>query len=211
MRADAVRNHRRILDAAAQLLAERGLEVTLDDIAAAADIGVGTVYRRYPNKRALVIELFVAQLDEIVDTAEAAVLDPNPWYGLTRFVELTCEMVAGNRGFATVMTELQDGAILFEEHRERLLPAVEALLRRGKAAGSVRPEVELADVLAVIGMVHAIAAWTGPVDPDNWRRYLIFLLNGIRTATEPELPLTTPALTEEQMNEARVALVRRRK
>lgn len=120
-------------------------------------------------------------------------------------------MVAGNRGFATIMTELQDGATLFEEHRGRLLPAVEALLRRGKTAGSVRPEVELADVLAVIGMVHAMTVWTGPVDPDNWRRYLIFLLNGIRTATEPELPLTTPALTEEQMNEARVALVRRRK
>lgn len=211
MRADAVRNKRRILAAAERLLAERGLAVTLDDIAAAADVGVGTVYRRYSNKRELITELFVVYLDDLADTTEAAADDPDPWHGLAHFLEYTCDTVAGNRAFATAMTELQDGATLFEGHRARFLSAVEVLLQRAKAAGTVRPQVELADILAVIGMVHAIAVWTGSVDPDNWRRYLAFLLNGLRTAAAAELPLLPPPLTVRQLDQARAVLVERRK
>lgn len=209
-RADAARNSTRILAAAEALLAERGLDVTLDDVAAAAGVGVGTVYRRFANKRELVSAVFDSFLAEMSDAIAAAAADPDPWHGLTSFLEQTCGNVAGHRGFATAMSELQDGATIFEEHREQLIPELESLLVRAKAAGALRPEVAVADVLAFIGMVHSIAVITEPVDPDNWRRYLAFLVNGMRSASEPELPLWPPPLTVAQVDQARAAAVRRK-
>lgn len=96
----------------------------------------------------------MSHLDDLTHTAESAARDPDPWRGLARFLELTCETVAGNRGFATAMTELQYGATPFEEHRAKLLLAVEVLLQRSKAAGAVRPEVELGEFALGIGFVR---------------------------------------------------------
>ncbi|MFI6366166.1 TetR/AcrR family transcriptional regulator [Nocardia sp. NPDC050630] len=210
-RADAVRNRQRILTAAEQLLAERGMEMTLDAVAGAAGIGVGTVYRQFSNKRELINELFEGYLRQIIDSAQAATRDPDPWRGLTRFVEATCEIIAGNRGFATAMSELQNEAILFEVHRGELMLPIAVLLDRAKKAGVVEQSMEPVDVLAIIGMIHLVAAITEPVAPENWRRYLAVQLNGFRTDAAPELPLHPAALSPDQLNRARAAAAARRK
>src|SRR5262245_32959710 len=86
LRRDAERNRQRIVDAARALVAERGLDVSHDDIARAADVGVGTVYRRFPAKQDLFDELLAEQVADLVAAAERARDDPDPWSGLTAFV-----------------------------------------------------------------------------------------------------------------------------
>src|SRR5438270_2551864 len=91
LRKDAERNRRRILDAAAELFTERGLGVTLNDIAHHADVGVGTVYRRFPNKELLIDALFEDRLAEFAKLAEDALTDSDPWHGLVGFLECALE------------------------------------------------------------------------------------------------------------------------
>src|SRR5438105_12820922 len=99
LRKDAERNRQRILDAAAELFAQRGLGVTLNDIAHHAGVGVGTVYRRFPDKADLIEGLFEQRIRQIVELADAALADPDPWRGLTGFIERTCELQAQDRAF----------------------------------------------------------------------------------------------------------------
>ena len=87
LRRDAQRNRERILDAARELFAERGVAVTLDDIAKRAGVGVGTVYRRYSNKDALLDELFEEGIDELAASAEALLASRDAWDALIRFLE----------------------------------------------------------------------------------------------------------------------------
>src|SRR5690348_18409526 len=99
LRKDAELNRRKILDAAGELFAQRGLGVTLNDIAHHAGVGVGTVYRRFPDKADLIEGLFEQRVQRIVELADAALEDPDPWSGLTRFIERTCELQAEDRAF----------------------------------------------------------------------------------------------------------------
>src|SRR5215217_6312007 len=99
LRADAERNRERILAAAAELYAERGLDVSLDDIAAAAGVGVGTVYRRFPDKDALIDALFEDKIDRAVELASNALEIEDPWEGLVTFMRGMCRMQAQDRGF----------------------------------------------------------------------------------------------------------------
>src|SRR3954470_3515659 len=87
LRRDAERNRRRILEAARRGFAERGLGITLDEIARLAGVGVGTVYRRFPNKELLIDALFEERIGEVVALARAAAGDEDAWRGLSRFLE----------------------------------------------------------------------------------------------------------------------------
>src|SRR6516165_7497408 len=98
LRRDAERNRQRILRAAADVFTERGLQATLDDVAHRAGVGVGTVYRRFPDKEALVEALFAERLEALVGFAEQALADPDPWGGLVSFLERTVAVIAGDRG-----------------------------------------------------------------------------------------------------------------
>jgi AcrR family transcriptional regulator len=86
LRRDAERNRQRILKAAAEVFAERGLEVSLDEVARHAGVGVGTVYRRFPTKDDLIEALFMDRIDEVATLAEQAAQDPDPWAGLVSFM-----------------------------------------------------------------------------------------------------------------------------
>src|SRR5580692_7177997 len=81
LRRDAERNRQRILAAAAAVFTERGLDATLDEVARAAGVGVGTVYRRFPDKETLVSELFRDRIDALVTVAEEACAAADPWHG----------------------------------------------------------------------------------------------------------------------------------
>src|SRR5919199_5999469 len=103
LRKDAERNRQRILDAARELFAERGLGVTPNDIAHHADVGVGTVYRRFPDKALLIDALFEQRLEEIADIFRAALQDPDPWHGLTWLLERQYELQAKDRGLKEIL------------------------------------------------------------------------------------------------------------
>src|SRR5437764_14910889 len=98
LRKDAERNRQRILDAARELFAERGLGATLNEIARHAGVGVGTVYRRYPDKAVLIDELFEQRLAEVIELLDAAREDPDPWHALVAFMTRMLELQAANQG-----------------------------------------------------------------------------------------------------------------
>src|SRR3954454_17041113 len=97
LRADAERNRRRILDAAAELFAEKGLSVGLDEIARHAGVGVGTAYRRFATKDELIDALFEDRIGEIGALAESALESDDPWDGLVGFLESAVELHIANR------------------------------------------------------------------------------------------------------------------
>src|SRR5438270_14072558 len=92
LRKDAAQNRERLLAAAAELFAERGLDVTLNDIAHHAGLGVGTAYRRFANKEQVIDALFEERLRDVADVATEALHDPDPWHGLITFLERSLEM-----------------------------------------------------------------------------------------------------------------------
>src|SRR5437870_11403927 len=97
LRKDAKLNRRKILDAARELFAERGLGVTLNDLAHHAGVGVGTVYRRFPDKAQLIDGLFEQRLEEFAELMNAALDDADPWPGFAGFLERALELQAADR------------------------------------------------------------------------------------------------------------------
>src|SRR5690349_7732936 len=98
LRADAERNRQRLLVAATELFAERGVDVTLDDVARHAGVGVGTAYRRFANKEELIDALFEQRIDDVAALAAEALEHPDPWNGFATFLERAAEHHTANRG-----------------------------------------------------------------------------------------------------------------
>src|ERR1700722_6347926 len=92
LRRDAEQNRQRILRAAAEVFTTRGLQATLDDVARQAGGGVGTVYRRFPDKDSLVEALFEERIQAVADLAEKALAEPDSWDGLVSFLRDACEL-----------------------------------------------------------------------------------------------------------------------
>ncbi|MFF0493378.1 TetR/AcrR family transcriptional regulator [Nocardia sp. NPDC004068] len=211
LRADAARNQQRILEAARELFAERGLDVTLDDVAEAAKVGVGTVYRRFANKRELIEEVFDRHVAEMAEATERCNRVPDPWLGLVELFEWACQHMAGNRGFGEVMLELPDAKERFASVRCRIKPALEELMARAHAAGVLRPGITVADFFAMVNMVESMAAFARPINPNTWRRYMAIVLDGVRADGVPRLELTVPPLTEDEVEQAKEAVCPRKR
>jgi AcrR family transcriptional regulator len=190
LRKDAERNRQRIVEAAQAVFAERGLEATLDDIADRAGVGVGTVYRRYPNKDVLIDELFEELFEEIVAAAEAALADRDPWLGLVAFLERLSALQAANLGFKQILLGSRHGRERLEHDRARLEPLVAQLVARAQAGGRLRPDIEIGDIKLVQLMLGAVIDATHELRPDLWRRALVLVLDGLRTGRNApsELP-----------------------
>jgi AcrR family transcriptional regulator len=209
LRADAERNRRKILDAAADLFATRGIDITLDDVARHAKVGVGTVYRRFTCKQELVDGVFQQHMDDIADAANAALQCEDPWDGLVDFVARTCEQMALSRGMGDVFFSNDEGREQIACARERVAPLAEALIARAQDAGALRLDVTVSDLFTVSRMVEAVIDFARPVAPEAWRRYLGLVLDGMRAEGVARTPLTAPPLTDEQVEQAKAACVRR--
>src|SRR4051794_39660878 len=103
LRADAARNRARLLEAARALFAERGLAVTMDEIARHAGVGVGTAYRRFASREELIAALFDDRIEQVIANAERALEDPDPWHGLVAFLEGQTAMQAEDRGLKELL------------------------------------------------------------------------------------------------------------
>jgi AcrR family transcriptional regulator len=202
LRRDAERNRQRILAAAAEAFAAGGLSVSMDEIARRAGVGVGTVYRRFPEKELLIEALFEQRLDELVGLAEDALAHEDAWAGLVRFFETFLAVQATDRGLKEVVLSTAHGQDRVRHARARIGPAVRALFERAQAQGELRPDVVGPDIALVQFMVGAIVDYTHDVDPDVWRRLLAIVLDGLRTRRDAPSPLPTPALRDEQLDRA---------
>jgi AcrR family transcriptional regulator len=202
LRRDAERNRQRILAAAAEVFTEEGLRATLDDVAARAGVGVGTVYRRFPDKQALVEALFTERLDTLVGFAEQALAEPDPWTGLTSFLERAATMIAGDRGLRQILMFATYGRDRVDQARGRMLPVVSALLGRAQAAGAVRADLRQTDIPVLEFMLGSTAEYTLGVRPEIWRRYLALMLDALRPERAGTTELPEPALTPDEFVQA---------
>jgi AcrR family transcriptional regulator len=199
LRRDAERNRQRILRAAAEVFTQRGLDATLDDVARQAGVGVGTVYRRFPDKETLVGELFQDRIDAMVAVAEEAYTAPDPWLALVSFLEYAAATMAGDLGLRQLMMFATYGKDRVTYARERMRPVVARLVERAQAAGALRQDFSATDVPLIAFLLASAAEYASPVQPDIWRRYLALIVDGMRASGDraPELPV--PALTPEEI------------
>lgn len=207
LRRDAARNRERILAAAAELFTERGLQVTLDEVAHRAGVGVGTVYRRFPDKEALTDALFEERLTALVDLAQQALADPDEWAGLVWFLEQAGALLSADLGLRQILMFATYGQDRVGEARSRLLPVVTQLVTRAQAAGVLRADLRPTDVPLIEMMLAAVADYARPARPEIWRRYLALIVDGLRPSRRgvTELPVAplTPGEVENVMRATR--------
>ncbi|WP_405847696.1 TetR/AcrR family transcriptional regulator [Streptomyces sp. NBC_01518] len=206
LRRDAALNREKILRAAREVFGQHGLRVTLDDVARHAGVGVGTVYRRFPDKETLVRALFEQDLGIRQASAERALAHPDPWEG---FVDFLMEMgadLAENRGLQEVIMLGSHSSEPIETMRGGMLPFLEALIQRAQESGDLRAEITPSDVPVIVQMLSAASQFTQGKRPEVWRRYFEIILNGVRQRPD-NLPLTTPSLSNETVEQV-MGLVR---
>ncbi len=179
LRADAQRNRERLLDAAVRAFSQDGPEVTLDAIAKDAGVGIGTLYRHFPTREALVEAAYRNELarlcDSVPDLLAALPPDQATRMWMNRFVDY----MTTKRGMADALRAvIASGGNPYSESRGRLLTAITALLDAGAAAGTVRPDVDPGDVLTSLSGVSM--ATVDPAQRDRAGRVLDLLMDGLR-------------------------------
>lgn len=202
LRRDAARNRQRILRAATEVFTERGLDATLDDVARRAGVGVGTVYRRFPGKEALVEALFTGRIDELVTAARRACDSPDPWSGLVSYLEYAAAAMAGDTGLRQLMMFATYGTDRVAYAREQMRPVIGSLVARAQEAGDLREDFSPADVPLIAFMLASVAEYAGAIAPALWRRYLALVIDSLRPAREGTTALPVAALAPEALEHA---------
>jgi len=192
LRADAERNRQRILEAARTLFAERGVDVSVDDIAAAAGVGVGTFYRRFPDRESLVEAIFVSKLERVAQTAREALRIADPWDAFRSFVVDVARMHARDRGLKDVLLCSERGREQVAEARAVIRPLAAELLERAQAAGALRDDVAAFDIPMIFQAVSAIADMTRDVSPDYFERLLTLIVDGLARERTPSAMAAAP-------------------
>jgi AcrR family transcriptional regulator len=178
-RADAQRNRRKVLDAARVAFAEEGLDVHVEEIARTAGVGVGTVYRHFPNKEDLLEALAHDRFAGKAEAARRALEDPDPWDGFGGFMRYCAQAMAEDRALSEAMDQRPEMCARAAED-VKLLEIVDQLIVRGQEAGVLREDLGAEDVPSLIcGLGRATRAGDGrPVM--SWERYLEIILAGLR-------------------------------
>src|SRR3954447_17782287 len=198
LRKDAERNRERLLTAASELFAERGLNVTLNDIARRAGVGVGTAYRRFANEEEVIDALFEQRLQDVIAVAHEALEATDAWAGLMSFLERSLHMQFGDRGLTEIMNSPQLGRQRVNQTRDRIAPLMTQLVARAKQQGAIRPDFDQTDLIFIQLALAAIIDKTRGLAPDLYRRYLTMWLDGIRNPRRDFTPLPATALTAHE-------------
>jgi AcrR family transcriptional regulator len=189
LRADARRNRARIIEAARTLFAEHGLEAQIDDIAEKAGVGVGTVYRHFPNKDDLVGALAAEHFTALADLARKCIAMDDPWEAFESYMRGSAEIHAADLALSEAMSA-RPGMMRDAAMSAGMGELMEELVGRAKKAGVVRRDAEWEDVPMMICGLGQItqAAEDDAVPFMNWERMLGILLDGIRAPGAGKLP-----------------------
>jgi AcrR family transcriptional regulator len=179
-RADARRNYEKVLAAAREAFAEGGESTALEEIARRAGVGIGTLYRHFPSRQALLEALYVEEMDDVCRSA-GELDDRDPWEALNGWFERFMAYLATKRALAAeLLNYLDHDAELFQVCRTSLFNAGEPLLKRAQEAGVVRPDVSIAEVMQMVIGIGKIPA----SDPRQNEHILRIALDGLRYRPE---------------------------
>ena len=181
LRADARRNREKVIAAAAAAFAESGLDAQVEDIARRAGVGVGTLYRHFPTKDALVGALADEHFARLADTVEAALEEPGDgWERFASTIWRIAETVAADVAWCEIVAGHPNAVKAASRGQHRLAAATSTLLERAQEAGAMRADVTFEDIGTIMcGFGHIAAAQRAGAALD-WKRYLEIALDGLR-------------------------------
>lgn len=179
-RADARRNYEKVLAAAREAFAEGGESTALEEIARRAGVGIGTLYRHFPTRQALLEAIYVDEVDEVCRSA-AQLDDSDPWEALNTWFERFISYLATKRALAhELLNYMEADAPLFQTCRASVFAAGEPLLRRAQDAGVVRPDATFAEVMQMVMGIAKIPA----ADQAQIEHILRIALDGLRYGSD---------------------------
>jgi AcrR family transcriptional regulator len=187
LRADARRNRAAVMAAAKKLFADQGLEAQMPDVARAAKVGVGTVYRHFPTKDDLIVALVAERFERLAQKAGEALEAEDAWEGLADFIRFSAQIQADDRGLCEVMgsrPEVMDGAA-----RAAGLPELcDRLVKRTQRSGQLRRDLAWEDIpMIACGLGRITQADVGPT-VGRWPRLVEIILDGLRAPGSAKLP-----------------------
>jgi AcrR family transcriptional regulator len=180
-RADARRNYEKVLEAAREAFAQGGESTSLEEIARRAGVGIGTLYRHFPSRQALLEALYLDEVEEVSRSA-AALEGEEPWEALNLWFERFIGYIGTKQALAAeLLNYLDHDAPLFQVCRASLFDAGEPLLKRAQEAGAVRPDVNIAEVIQMVVGIAKIPT----TDPAQTEHILRIALDGLRYRPAP--------------------------
>ncbi|SNT40213.1 transcriptional regulator, TetR family [Actinomadura meyerae] len=191
-RSDAVRNRRLLLDAAARTFAERGVEVSIGEIAECAGVGKGTVFRHFSSKADLLAAIMLGMLDEMQGTGIALLEADDPGQALREFMAAGVEIFVRDRAFCEVVGRPSLQSAEVREAIQRLRDVAEELTDRARRQGAVRADVTGTDIVLLLSGIQHTAEPLLDQEPQAWRRYLELVLDGLSAGSRPPLPYPPP-------------------
>ncbi|MBU8811334.1 TetR/AcrR family transcriptional regulator [Mycolicibacterium goodii] len=199
MRTDAQRNRSAVLEAAGTVFAERGLDVSLNEIARRAGVGNATLYRHFPTREALVAEVFARQMQNYLTAAEGAAVADDPLVAFRGFVTATCELQAASRALADLLVSLQPVSPEVDEMRDRHYEVISRVIRRAVDSGVVRADLRPSDIAVLLMANAGLIRRTADDAPGASARLVAVWLAG---ATRPDWAAGPPAPAEEDIAQA---------
>jgi AcrR family transcriptional regulator len=188
LRADAQRNHDRIISAAHEAFAEQGLDVRMEEIARRAGVGPATLYRRFPSKQRLLRAIFDARLAELAPRIDAACAAEDPWVGLVAGMRDVLDAQSRNVALLQVLAQAGELSQMKNELHERVLGPLCELFARAQAAGRERSDLDPGELPLLIRMVATTISQDGHLGDSVWRRYLALLADALANPEPTRLP-----------------------
>jgi AcrR family transcriptional regulator len=187
LRADARRNREAVMSAAKELFAEQGVDAQMPDVARAANVGVGTVYRHFPTKDHLITALVGERFERIAERGHRALEKAEPWDGIADFIRFAAQTQAEDRALCEVMgsrPDLTDAAA-----RAAGLPELcEQLVTRAQKAGQLRADLEWQDIPMIACGLGSVTQTMPAPSTGRWPRLVEIILDGLRPPGSARLP-----------------------
>jgi AcrR family transcriptional regulator len=187
LRADARRNREAVISAAKRLFADEGLDAQMPDVAKAAKVGVGTVYRHFPTKEDLIAALAGDRFERLAEKAREGIEAEDPWEGLCDFIRYSAQIQADDRGLCEVMgsrPEVMEGAA-YAVGLDRLC---EKLVKRAQRSGDLRKDLDWQDIpMVACSRGRITPAEHGPA-VGRWPRLVEIVIDGLRAPGSSKLP-----------------------
>lgn len=188
LRSDAERNRDRIVTAARTVFARDGLSASMASVARQADVGIATLFRRFPSKDELIEAVFADRMDAYLEAVATALAEPDPWRGFTHYIETVCGMQAADLGFAGVLTMTFPLATVLETRRREAYDGLVHLADRAKAAGRLREDFTPEDMVLLLMANAGVVAATADAAPTAWRRLVALLTQALQAPARDALP-----------------------